>query len=510
MPAEASGTTPIHEQDVSRRIDAAGVQTGKTNMQHDWFEHHAKQFYIDGRWTKPHGSQTRAVINPATENAIATISLGSDADVDSAVAAAKAAFETFAQTTVEERLTLLERIAETFDKYTSDMAGIITAELGCPIDLSRDGQTAVGAIHIQDFITTLRNHDFERKVAPGFTVLKEPIGVCALITPWNWPLNQIALKVLPALAAGCTMVLKPSELTPLSALLFAHILDEAGTPKGVFNLVNGEGPLVGSALSRHPDVALISFTGSTRAGSAVSIDAASTIKRVTLELGGKSPNIIFDGVYLPDVIERSVRHCFENSGQSCDAPTRMLVERSIYDEAVELARKAAEAQAVAGPEKPGDHIGPVVSAIQFDRIQTLIKAGIEEGARLIAGGLGKPVGFQIGYYVRPTIFADVTNEMRIAREEIFGPVLVMIPFDDEDNAVRIANDTPYGLAAYVQCTDTAKANRVARRLRAGMVRINGAAIPDAAPFGGYKTSGVGREGGHLGMDEFLEIKALAQ
>lgn len=478
-------------------------------MQHDWFEHHAKQFYIDGRWTKPHGSQTHAIINPATENAIATISLGSEADVESAVAAAKAAFETFAKTTVEERLALLERVAETFDKYASDMAGIITAELGCPIDLSRDGQTAVGAIHIQDFIKTLRNHDFEREVTPGFAILKEPIGVCALITPWNWPLNQIALKVLPALAAGCTMVLKPSEQTPLSALLFAHILDEAGTPKGVFNLVNGEGQLVGSALCKHPDVALVSFTGSTRAGSAVSIDAASTVKRVTLELGGKSPNIIFDGVDLPDVIERSVRHCFENSGQSCDAPTRMLVERSIYDEAVELARKEADAQAVAKPEKPGDHIGPVVSAKQFDRIQTLIKAGIDEGAHLLAGGPGKPDGLDTGFYVRPTIFADVSNDMRIAREEIFGPVLVIIPFDDEDDAVCIANDTPYGLAAYVHCASTSKANRVARRLRAGMVRVNGAAIPDAAPFGGYKTSGIGREGGHSGMDEFLEIKTIA-
>jgi aldehyde dehydrogenase (NAD+) len=510
VPAEAPGTKSLPNVNVSRGINAAGVLTGKTNMLHDWFEHHARQFYIDGRWTMPHGSHTRAVINPATENAIATISLGSDADVDAAVAAAKAAFETFAKTTVEERLALMYRVAETFEKYAPDMAAIITSELGCPIDLSRDGQTAVGAVHIQDFIKTLGKHDFEREVAPGFTIAKEPIGVCALITPWNWPLNQIALKVLPALAAGCTMILKPSELTPLSALLFAHILHEAGTPKGVFNLVNGDGPVVGSALSKHPDVALVSFTGSTRAGCAVSIDAASTIKRVTLELGGKSPNLIFDGVDLPNVIQRSVRHCFENSGQSCDAPTRMLVERRIYDKAVELARRAAEGQVVADPQKPGDHIGPVVSATQFDRIQTLIKVGIHEGARLLVGGPGKPDGIDTGFYVRPTIFADVSNDMRIAREEIFGPVLVIIPFDDEDDAVRIANDSPYGLAAYVQCLSASKADRVARRLRAGIVRVNGAAIPDAAPFGGYKASGIGREGGHSGMDEFLEIKTIAE
>lgn len=479
-------------------------------MLQDWLARRSRQFYIDGAWTEPAVQRTCAVIDPATEEAIATISLGSEADVDRAVAAAKAAFPEFSRTSVAERLALLKRIAAVFETYSGAMSGLISAELGCPVDLSREGQTAVGGIHIQDFLATLETHVFEQQVAPGFLVLKEPIGVCGLITPWNWPINQIALKVLPALAAGCTMVLKPSEVTPLSALLYARILEEAGTPKGVFNLVNGEGATVGAALSGHPDIALISFTGSTSAGEAVSRNAAGSIKRVTLELGGKSPNLVFAGVDLADVVLKSVQYCFENSGQSCDAPTRMLVERSIYAEAVELARAAAEAQAVDHPTKHGDHIGPVVSAIQFNRIQKLIQAGIDDGARLIAGGVGKPEGFAKGYFVKPTIFADVSNDMRVAREEIFGPVMVMIPFEDEEDAVRIANDTPYGLAAYVQCVDPAKAERVARRLRAGMVRLNGAPIPDAAPFGGYKSSGVGREGGHFGLDEFLEVKTLSR
>ncbi len=474
-----------------------------------WLNHHARKFFIDGAWVEPVTGHPHEIINPATERTIATISLGAEEDIARAVAAAKAAFPGFSQTSVEERLQLLKRIAVVYESYADEMASLITAELGAPIDLSREAQTAVGGIHIQDFIATLAKHVFDCNIAPGFRILKEPIGVCGLVTPWNWPVNQIALKVLPAIAAGCTMVLKPSELTPLNALLYARILDEAGIPKGVFNLVNGNGPTAGSALSRHSDVALISFTGSTRAGIDVSRNAASTVKRVALELGGKSPNLIFRGVDLPGAIEASVAHCFENSGQSCDAPTRMLVESSIYDEAIELARDAAERYTVGDPATRGAHLGPVVSKRQFDHIQTLIGIGIDEGARLVAGGLGKPAGIETGYFVKPTIFADVSNRMRIAQEEIFGPVMVIIPFEDEEEAIRIANDTPYGLAAYVQCADAEKAERVGKRLRAGMVRLNGVPIPDAAPFGGYKSSGIGREGGHLGLDEFLEVKTLA-
>lgn len=483
-------------------------EPGRSAMQ-AWLNQHARRFFIDGAWVEPAVERPHVIVNPATEEAIATISLGAEDDVARAVAAAKTAFVTFSQTSVEERLHLLRRIADVYEAYADEMAGLITAELGAPIDLSREGQTAVGGIHIQDFIATLEAHVFDHSVAPGFRVLKEPIGVCGLITPWNWPVNQIALKVLPAIAAGCTMVLKPSELTPLNALLYARILDEAGTPKGVFNLVNGDGPTAGAALSQHPDVAMVSFTGSTRAGVEVSRNAAAGVKRVALELGGKSPNLIFEGVDLPRVIEASVSHCFENSGQSCDAPTRMLVERSIYSEAVDLARNAAGQHAVGDPGMPGAHLGPVVSQLQFDRIQALIAAGIDEGARLVAGGLGKPAGIETGYFVKPTIFADVSNSMRIAQEEIFGPVMVIIPFEDEDDATRIANDTPYGLAAYVQCADAPKAERVGKRLKAGMVRLNGVPIPDAAPFGGYKSSGIGREGGHFGLDEFLEVKTLA-
>lgn len=484
------------------------AETSRQTMQ-AWLNRHSGQFFIDGAWVEPTVEHPHEIVNPATEDVIATISLGSEDDVARAVAAAKAAFPAFSQTSVQDRLQLLGRIAEVYETYADEMAGLITAELGAPIDLSREAQTAVGGIHIQDFITTLAAHVFDRRVAPGFRVIKEPIGVCGLITPWNWPVNQIALKVLPAIAAGCTMVLKPSELTPLNALLYARILEEAGTPRGVFNLVNGNGPTAGAALSKHPDVALVSFTGSTRAGIDVSRNAAGTVKRVALELGGKSPNLIFCGVDLPGVIEASVSHCFENSGQSCDAPTRMLVERSIYDEAVEMARGAAERHPVGDPAMRGAHLGPVVSQIQFDRIQDLIGVGIDEGARLIAGGLGKPAGSETGYFVKPTIFADVSNSMRLAQEEIFGPVMVIIPFEDEEDAIRIANDTPYGLAAYVQCADAEKAERVGKRLRAGTVRLNGVPIPDAAPFGGYKSSGIGREGGHFGLDEFLEVKTLA-
>ncbi len=471
---------------------------------------HLQEFYINGEWVAPAGNGTADVINPATEEVVATIALGSAEDVDRAVAAAKAAFETFSTTSREERVELLERILAAYEARYDDFAATITSELGAPITLSTNAQAAVGIGHLKAFIETLKTFDFESTSAAGDLILHEPIGVCGLITPWNWPINQIALKVLPAIAAGCTVVLKPSEVTPLNAILYAEVLHEAGVPPGVFNLVHGEGPVVGSAMSKHADIAMMSFTDSTRAGTAVSRDAAETVKRVTLELGGKSPNIVFADSDLDKAVTRGVRHCFQNTGQSCNAPTRMLVERSVYDRAVEIARETAAATTVGNPAEEGRHIGPLVSALQFDRVQTLIKAAVEEdGATLLAGGPGRPDGFDKGYFVKPTIFSNVSNDMRIAREEVFGPVLAMIPFDDEEDAVRIANDTPYGLAAYIQCGDPEKAQRVARRLRAGMVHINGSDTGYGSPFGGYKMSGVGREGGVYGLEDFLEIKAVS-
>jgi len=469
-----------------------------------------RRFYIDGAWVEPRKLHEYEVLNPATEGAIATISLGSPDDIDLAVKAARQAFQSFSRTSKQDRIDLLQRILAVYKTRYDEMADVISLELGAPISMSKNSQAAVGVGHLEGFLKAIDGLTLRQEAANGDTLIREPIGVCGLITPWNWPVNQVALKVLPAIAVGCTVVLKPSELTPLSAMLYAEILHEAGVPKGVFNLVNGDGPVTGAALSRHPDVDMMSFTGSTRAGIAVTKDAAETVKKVTLELGGKSPNILFADADVEKAVKRGVFGCFYNSGQSCNAPTRMLVERPIYQKVLEVAKATGESQKPGDPAVAGRHIGPVVSALQFDRIQTLIYAGIEEGATLLVGGPGKPDGFETGYYVRPTIFCDVSNDMRIAREEVFGPVLTIIPFADEDEAVRIANDTPYGLAAYIETGDSDRAERVAAELRAGQVYINGTECGYGSPFGGYKSSGLGREGGLFGLEDFLEIKAVSR
>ena len=469
-----------------------------------------RQFYIDGEWVEPFEPSNYEVFNPATEKSIATISMGMVEDVDRAVRAARGAFESWSVSSKRQRLELLQNILAVYKKRYDEMAEIISLELGAPISMSRKSQAACGVGHLEGFLAAFDKLELRRQLDSGDTLIREPIGVCGLITPWNWPVNQIALKVLPALATGRTCVLKPNELTPLSAILYAEILHEAGVPKGVFNLVNGEGPVAGAALSRHPDVDMMSFTGSTRGGVAVTRDSAATVKKVTLELGGKSPNILFADADLEKAVKRGVYACFYNSGQSCNAPTRMLVERSVYADALEIARQVGESQQVGDPAQEGRHIGPVVSALQFDRIQDLINAGVSEGARLLVGGPGKPDGFSKGHYVRPTIFCDANNAMRIAREEIFGPVVTIIPFEGEDEAVRIANDTPYGLAAYVETADDERAERVAGKLRAGQVYINGTECAYGSPFGGYKLSGIGREGGIFGLEDFLEIKAVSR
>ena len=467
-----------------------------------------RKFYINGKWVAPLAMNDRQVLNPATEQPIAVISMGTAADIDRAVAAAKTAFVPYSRTSVEERLALLEALLSIYKRRYEEMAQTITLELGAPISMSREQQADVGVGHLQGYIDALKRLSMREALPNGDVVLREPVGVCGLITPWNWPINQIVLKVGAALATGCTCVLKPSELTPLNAMLYAEMIEEAGFPAGVFNLVNGDGPDTGAALSRHRDVDMMSFTGSTRAGIAVSKDAADTVKRVTLELGGKSPNILFEDADLEDRVAGSILECFNNSGQSCDAPTRLLVQRSVYDRAVEIARRVGEEVKVGNPAEEGPHVGPLVSDVQYGRVQALIEAGIAEGARLLVGGAGKPEGFKTGYFVRPTIFADVDNTMRIAREEVFGPVLAIIPFDGEEEAIEIANDTEYGLAAYIQTGDPARAERVASRLRAGMVHINGAPHRYGSPFGGYKQSGNGREGGRFGLEDFLEIKTL--
>ncbi len=469
-----------------------------------------REFYIDGKWVKPAVANDLEVIDPATEEPCAVISLGSGADVDRAVAAARAAFPAWSRTGVAERKALLEKLLGIMKVHNQDMAEAISLEMGAPIDLATSAQAGSGPWHLQGFLKAIDDFNWEEDFGDkGERIIHEPIGVCGLITPWNWPVNQIALKVLPAIATGCTCVLKPSEIAPLSALVFAGMIDKAGFPAGVFNLVNGDGAGVGSALSAHPDIDMMSFTGSTRAGILVSKAAADTVKRVTLELGGKSPNIVFSDADLQKAISRGVTHCFENTGQSCNAPTRMLVQSSIYDQAVDMAVRAGSDVKVGNPREHGDHIGPLVSEMQFEKVQGLIGAAIDEGARLVLGGPGRPEGFNRGYFVRPTIFADVSNDMRIAREEVFGPVLAMIPFDDEDEAVEIANDTPYGLAAYVQTTDIERAHRVARQLRAGMVRINSRGLSAGTPFGGYKQSGIGREGGRWGLEDFVETKVVS-
>jgi aldehyde dehydrogenase (NAD+) len=469
-----------------------------------------RKFYIGGEWVKPVSTREMEVINPATEASIGAISLGSGEDVNRVVAAAKKAFETYCETGKEERLALLERLLEIYNDRYEEMAQAISTEMGAPITMSRDSQADCGVGHLQGFIDALRRQETRETLYNGDTLTREPIGVCGLITPWNWPMNQVALKVLPALAAACTCVLKPSEYTPVSAALYAEMIHDAGFPPGVFNLVNGNGPTAGAALSRHPDVQMISFTGSTRAGTAISKDAADSVKRVTLELGGKSPNLVFAdcGAELEDRVTSSVLECFYNTGQSCDAPTRLLVERSCYDEVLEIAERAGKSQALGNPAEEGDHIGPLVSEIQFGRVQAHIETAMSEAPRVLCGGPGKPEGFEQGYYVRPTIFADVSNDMKIAREEVFGPVLAIIPFDSEQQAINIANDTPYGLAAYIQTGDPERAERVAAKLRAGAVHINGGGFEYGSPFGGYKQSGVGREGGMLGLEDFQEIKTL--
>ena len=468
-------------------------------------------FYIDGQWQAPAIANDFEVINPSNEDPCAVISLGGQADTNAAVSAAKVSFDAWRETSKEERLALIENLAEIYMARAEDMGEAISLEMGAPIAMAKAAQAGAGAGHIKTFIRAFKSFEFDRELgshAPGDRILMEPVGVCGLITPWNWPMNQVTLKVIPALAAGCTMVLKPSEIAPLSSHLFAEMLDEAGFPAGVFNLVNGDGAGVGTQLSGHPDIDMISFTGSTRAGIAISENAADTIKRVSLELGGKGANLIFADAD-DKAVTRGARHCFNNSGQSCNAPTRMLVERSVYDQAVEHAVAAAEQTSVDIASKEGRHIGPVVSEIQFNKIQTLIKKGIEEGARLVAGGPGRPEGLNRGYFVQPTVFADVNNDMTIAREEIFGPVLSIIPFEDEAEAVSIANDTPYGLTNYVQTQDLDRAQRVARRLRSGMVEMNGRSRGAGAPFGGYKQSGNGREGGVWGMEDFLEVKSVS-
>lgn len=466
-----------------------------------------RQFYIDGKWVDPTQPRDFNVINPATEEPIATISLGSGADVDRAVAAAKRAFESYSETSLDVRLALLQRVIKIYQAKMIEMADTISREMGAPCTLARKAQAPAGLAHLLEIVKVLEHFEFE--TLKGSTLMrKEPVGVCGLITPWNWPMNQVVCKVAPALAAGCTMVLKPSEMAPLSAYLFAQIMYEADVPPGVFNLVNGDGPTVGAAIASHPDVAMVSFTGSTRAGVAVAAAAAPTVKRVTQELGGKSANIILDDADFESAVQHGTQECFRNTGQSCNAPTRMLVPRSRMAEAVQAAKTAADATKVGDPFTEGTSIGPLASRAQFDKVQRLINRGIEEGARLIAGGTGRPEGLPKGYFVKPTVFADVRNDMTIAREEIFGPVLCIIPYEDEDQAVRIANDTPYGLSGFVTSKDKERAGRIAKRIRSGNVHINGARVDFGGCFGGYKQSGNGREWGEAGLEEFLELKAI--
>ncbi|MDP5086369.1 MAG: aldehyde dehydrogenase family protein [Yoonia sp.] len=470
-----------------------------------------RNFYINGAWVAPAKAHDHNVINPSNEEVCAIISLGDQADTDAAVAAANAAFPAWAATDPETRAGYVKAILAQYEARKEEMAQAISLEMGAPIDMSRDDQAPCLPWHLENSLEAMKEIAWLRPLgphAPNDRISMEPIGVVGLITPWNWPMNQVTLKVIPALLAGCTMVLKPSEEAPLSSLLFAEFVHDAGVPAGVFNLVNGDGLGVGNQLSRHEDVAMISFTGSTRAGKAISIAAAETLKRVTLELGGKGANVIFADAD-EKAVKRGVIHCMNNTGQSCNAPTRMLVERSIYDQAVETAAEVASKITVGPASEPGDHIGPVVNKTQWTKIQEMIEVGINEGARLVAGGPGLPEGMNRGYYVRPTVFADVNNQMRIAREEIFGPVLSIIPFDTEEEAIAIANDTPYGLTNYVQSQDGARRNRMALALRSGMVEMNGKSRAAGSPFGGVKMSGRAREGGVWGIEEFLEAKAIS-
>ena len=468
-----------------------------------------RNFYINGKWIKPFKKNDFPVINPSNEEVFATISLGSKEDTDAALKAAKNSFSSWKETSKAERIKLLERLLENYKKRFDEMAEAMSLEMGSPIDYAISTHAASGQSHIEDFIIRLKEYKFEEHFDDKSNnyITHEPIGVCGLITPWNWPINQIALKVIPALATGCTMILKPSEISPISGMLFAEIMDQTGFPPGVFNLVNGDGNGVGTQMSSHPDVDMISFTGSTRAGKLITKNAADTIKRVCLELGGKGGNIVFSDSY-PNAVRDGIRNVMSNSGQSCDAPTRMLVEETIYERAVKEAIDEAKKIKVDIASKKGDHIGPVVSKVQYDKIIKLIKDGIKEGATLAAGGPELPEGLNKGYFIKPTIFTHVTNNMQIAKKEIFGPVLSIIPFKTEDEAVKITNDTEYGLGNYLQTEDKEKAKRVAKKLRSGVVYINGNGADSGTPFGGYRQSGNGREGGTWGLEEYLEVKTI--
>ncbi|MGO4870295.1 MAG: aldehyde dehydrogenase family protein [Roseiarcus sp.] len=468
---------------------------------------HHLHFYIDGQWTPPALPATLDVVDPASERPYTAISVGSKADVDRAVAAAKRAFPAYSLSSREQKLALLERVLAAYNRRAEDLARAVSREMGAPLPFAREAQVWAGRVHLEATIEALRTYEFSRRRG-GTLIVEEPIGVCALITPWNWPLNQIVCKVAPALAAGCTVVLKPSEIAPISGVVFAEIVDEAGAPPGVFNLVNGDGPSVGQVMAGHPDVDMVSFTGSTRAGIIVAKTAADTVKRVAQELGGKSPNIILPDADFETAVRAGVTACFSNSGQSCDAPTRMLVPADRLGEAMGIAAATAQSLKVGDPQSQGVDLGPVVSRVQYDKIQRLIRAGIDEGAKLVAGGLGRPDGLERGYYVKPTVFGEVTPEMTIAREEIFGPVLAIMAYADEEEAVRVANDTVYGLAAYVSSQDIEHARAVAARLRTGTVNINYPAWDTHAPFGGYKQSGNGREYADYGIRDYLEVKAV--
>ena len=465
------------------------------------------RFYVDGEWVESSTGNTLGVINPATEKVIDSVALGREQDVDKAVAAARVAFDSYSQTSQEERIELLGKIIDCYKARMEDVAATISEEMGAPISLAHSMQAPMGLDHLMTTLDVLREFKFEEDFGSS-RVIREPVGVCGFITPWNWPINQIACKVAPALAAGCTMVLKPSEIAPFNAILFAEILDAAGVPAGVFNLVNGDGPTVGTALSSHPDIDMVSFTGSTRAGIEVARNAAPTVKRVAQELGGKSANILLDDVDFREAIARDVSWLCTNSGQSCIAPSRMLVPESRMGEAAAIAKEAAERVKVGDPNAPDTAMGPVVSELQFNRVQDLIQAGIDGGAKLVTGGTGRPDGLDVGYYVKPTVFSHVDNNMQIAQQEIFGPVLSLIGYADEEDAVRIANDTMYGLSSYISSGDLEHARAIARRIRAGNVYLNGAPPDSKTPFGGYKRSGNGREWGRYGLEEFLEAKAV--
>jgi aldehyde dehydrogenase (NAD+) len=466
-----------------------------------------RRFYIDGAWVDPIEATEFKVINPATEAVAGVISMGGPKDVDRAVAAARRAFEGYSRTIPAERLALLERVLAAYNAHYDEIARAISIEMGAPIKLAKGSQTRIGVGHISAMIEVLKIFQFEQMQGTTRLVL-EPVGVCALITPWNWPMNQVAAKVVPALAAGCTMVLKPSEYSPFSAIIWAKVMHEAGVPAGVFNLINGDGPNVGAPLSSHRDVDMVSFTGSTRAGTEVAKNAATSVKRVHQELGGKSPNILLDDADFERAVKQSVLHVFQNSGQSCNAPTRMLVPAARLAEVEAIAKRITASVVVGDPTSEGTTVGPVVSKVQFERVEGYIEKGIAEGAKIIAGGTGRPQGLTKGYFVRPTIFSSVRNDMTIAREEIFGPVLCILPYETEEQAVQIANDTPYGLAAYVWSQNNIRARRVASRIRAGQVALNGASGDMRTPFGGFKMSGNGREYGEYGLRDFLEVKAM--